>query len=53
MTIAEYEAKFAQLSRFATFIVQIEVMKAQRLEQWLSPSVKDKLVPLLANPISS
>ncbi|CAM8893048.1 unnamed protein product [Rhodiola kirilowii] len=46
MTVAQYESKFAELSRFALSLVATEQMRAKRFERGLRPSIQEKLVAL-------
>ena len=43
MTVAEYETKFPQLSRFSFDLISTEKCKAFRFQEGLSPFLKDKL----------
>ncbi|XP_028067562.1 uncharacterized protein LOC114270304 [Camellia sinensis] len=43
MTVAEYESKFTQLARFATYVIPIEARKARKFEAGLDPEIKDRL----------
>ena len=43
MTVAEYETKFIQLSRFSSDLISIEEHKAFHFQDGLSPFLKDKL----------
>ncbi|KAL2455868.1 CCHC-type domain-containing protein [Abeliophyllum distichum] len=40
MEITEYERKFEELSRYATYLVSIELMKARCFERGLRPEVR-------------
>ena len=43
MTVAEYETKFTQLSRFASDLISTEERKSFHFQEGLSPFFKDKL----------
>ena len=43
MTVAEYETKFTQLSRFAYDLISTKERKTFRFQEGLSPFLKDKL----------
>ncbi|XP_028053743.1 uncharacterized protein LOC114258084 [Camellia sinensis] len=43
MTVAEFESKFTQLARFATYVIPIEARKARKFETGLDPEIKDWL----------
>ncbi|KAI3889773.1 hypothetical protein MKW92_001340, partial [Papaver armeniacum] len=43
MTVAQYQAKFEELSRFATHLVENEELKAFKFQEGLRPSIKSKL----------
>ncbi|KAI3933160.1 hypothetical protein MKW92_000707, partial [Papaver armeniacum] len=43
MTVAQYQAKFEELSRFATHLVENEELKAFMFQEGLRPSIKSKL----------
>ncbi|XP_028105746.1 uncharacterized protein LOC114304796 [Camellia sinensis] len=43
MTMAEYESKFTQLARFATYVIPTEARKAKKFEARLDPEIKDRL----------
>ncbi|XP_028077579.1 uncharacterized protein LOC114279524 [Camellia sinensis] len=43
MTVAEYESKFTQLARFATYVIPTEARKARKFEAGLDPEIKDRL----------
>ncbi|XP_028101524.1 uncharacterized protein LOC114300835 [Camellia sinensis] len=43
MTVAEYESKFTQLARFATYVIPNETRKARKFEAGLDAGIKDRL----------
>ncbi|XP_028075804.1 uncharacterized protein LOC114278026 [Camellia sinensis] len=43
MTVAEYESKFTQLARFATYVIPTEARKARKFEAGLDVEIKDML----------
>ncbi|XP_028076048.1 uncharacterized protein LOC114278234 [Camellia sinensis] len=43
MIVAEYESKFTQLARFATYIIPIEARKARKFKAGLDVEIKDRL----------
>ncbi|XP_028067871.1 uncharacterized protein LOC114270533 [Camellia sinensis] len=43
MTVAEYESKFTQLARFATYVIPTETRKARKFEAGLDAGIKDRL----------
>ncbi|XP_028075820.1 uncharacterized protein LOC114278042 [Camellia sinensis] len=43
MMVAEYEGKFTQLARFATYVIPTEARKARKFETGFDPEIKDKL----------
>ncbi|XP_028052840.1 uncharacterized protein LOC114257278 [Camellia sinensis] len=43
MTVAEYESKFTQLARFATYVIPTEARKARKFEAGLDLEIKDRL----------
>ncbi|XP_026428958.1 uncharacterized protein LOC113324893 [Papaver somniferum] len=43
MTVAQYQAKFEELSRFATHLVENEELKAFKFQEGLRPSIKGRL----------
>ncbi|XP_028055936.1 uncharacterized protein LOC114260078 [Camellia sinensis] len=43
MTVAEYESKFTQLVRFATYVIPTEARKVRKFEAGLDPEIKDRL----------
>ena len=43
MTVAEYESKFTQLARFATYVIPTETRKARKFEAGLEAGIKDRL----------
>ncbi|XP_056177041.1 uncharacterized protein LOC130140755 [Syzygium oleosum] len=46
LTVDQYEAKFAELSRFAPRLVEDKEDKAKRFRDGLRPDIRSKLVPL-------
>lgn len=46
MTVAEYEKRFDELSRYATEFISTEASRAKRFEQGLRPVIREKLVAL-------
>lgn len=46
MTVAEYERKFEELSRYATDFISSEARRAKLFEQGLRPTIREKLVVL-------
>ncbi|XP_059658460.1 uncharacterized protein LOC132304755 [Cornus florida] len=46
MTVAEYDAKFMELSRFRKCLIAMEEMKASKFERGLRPTIREKLVAL-------
>ncbi|KAL3728820.1 hypothetical protein ACJRO7_033407 [Eucalyptus globulus] len=46
MSMDQYEAKFAKLSKYATRLIKDSVDKARRFKDGLKPEIKDPLVPL-------
>ncbi|KAK2986322.1 hypothetical protein RJ640_028980 [Escallonia rubra] len=46
MIVAQYEAKFTSLSRYAPHLVDIENRKARRFEKGLKRDIKNKLLAL-------
>ena len=40
MTVAKYESKFTELSRFATHMIDDESRKAKRFERGLRPAIR-------------
>ncbi|XP_059629741.1 uncharacterized protein LOC132272656 [Cornus florida] len=46
MTVAEYDAKFMELSRFGQCLIATEEMKALKFERGLRPTIREKLVAL-------
>ncbi|XP_058106545.1 uncharacterized protein LOC131249802 [Magnolia sinica] len=47
MTVRQYDAKFTELSRFATFLVSDETRKAQKFEEGLRASIRSRLAPFV------
>ena len=45
-TIAEYEAKFVELSLFISDMVGIEVEKCKRFQKVLRLGIREKIIPL-------
>ncbi|XP_028070028.1 uncharacterized protein LOC114272508 [Camellia sinensis] len=43
MTVAEYESKFTQLARFATYVILTETRKTRKFEAGLDAGIKDRL----------
>ncbi|XP_026419874.1 uncharacterized protein LOC113315839 [Papaver somniferum] len=43
MTVAQYQAKFEELSRFAPHLVENEELKAFKFQEGLKPSIKSRL----------
>ncbi|XP_028077785.1 uncharacterized protein LOC114279700 [Camellia sinensis] len=43
MIVAEYESKFTQLARLATYVIPTEARKARKFEAGLDPEIKDRL----------
>ena len=43
MTVAEYETKFTQLSRFSSDLIPTEEQKAFCFQEGLGPFLKDKI----------
>ena len=46
MTVAKYESKFTELSRFATHITDDEIRKAQKFERGLRPAIRSRILAL-------
>ncbi|XP_030442425.2 uncharacterized protein LOC115664665 [Syzygium oleosum] len=46
LTVDQYEAKFAQLSRYAPRLIEDPVHKAKRFRDGLKPDIRSQLVPL-------
>lgn len=46
MTVDQYKAKFAKLSRFALRLVEDKEDKSKRFWDGLRPNIRSKLVPL-------
>ncbi|XP_059626977.1 uncharacterized protein LOC132269740 [Cornus florida] len=46
MTVAEYDAKFMELSRFGKCLIATEEMKASKFERGLRPTIREKIVAL-------
>ncbi|XP_028055576.1 uncharacterized protein LOC114259751 [Camellia sinensis] len=44
--VAEYESKFIQLARFATYVIPTETRKARKFEAGLDAEIKDRLEAL-------
>ncbi|KAK3036484.1 hypothetical protein RJ639_030834 [Escallonia herrerae] len=47
MTVAQYEAKFTSLSRYAPHLVDIENRKARRFEKGIRRGIKNRLLALM------
>ena len=43
MIVAQYEAKFMELSRFAPYLITTEVDKAMKFQNGLKPHLKNKI----------
>ena len=43
MSVAEYEAKFSELSRFAPHMIATEAMKARKFERGLRPYIRERV----------
>ncbi len=46
MTVAKYESKFTELSRFATHMIDDEYRKARRFEKGLMPIIRSQISAL-------
>lgn len=44
MTVAAYEAKFAELSRFGTHLIDTEIKKERKFERGLKPGLRSRVV---------
>ena len=44
MTVAAYEAKFAELSRFGPHLIDTEIRKARKFERGLKPGLRSRVV---------
>ncbi|XP_028101470.1 uncharacterized protein LOC114300800 [Camellia sinensis] len=43
MTVVEYESKFTQLARFATYVIPTKARKARKFEAGMDPEIKDRM----------
>lgn len=47
MTVAAYEAKFTELSRFSPYIIVNESARANKFQRGLMSGIRSKLAPFL------
>lgn len=47
MSVVDYEAKFAELSRYSPQVIATEREKAKKLVEGLAPHIREKVAPLM------